>query len=179
VELAIVITIFTLVVFGAIEVSRAVFEKHTLARAAEVIVQELADTDPENGLAITNTWTLATTDMSKAISDTNRQAGLNLSTIWPTSPYTDVVDLPNGKFNPADSACDLTPGPTDNTCQSAPNSDGSVVVTGYPDLVNPSTITVKVSQPYRSFLEYPLQLLGGNASETVSGSTLTDQQVQS
>ena len=170
-EFAIAITIFTLLIFGGIEGSRAVFEKHSLARAAETITQELAQTDPANAGINSSSWSMGASDVATAIADANRQAHLNLNTVWspPTGPAT-------FSYNPADNMCDKTPGPNDDTCQSVPNQDGSVMIIGTPDLYSPTTIKVTVSQPYRSFIAYPLPLLGGNASETVAASTLIDQQ---
>jgi Flp pilus assembly protein TadG len=193
VEFTIVISVFLFLVFGTIEVSRAIFEKQTLARAAEVIAQELADTNPRNvtsgtdpcsGTTVSN-YIIGMADVQKAIADANRQSNLNLSTIWPTSPYTDVAHLPGGcfassleSFDATTNLCDTPLSGTADECQAAPNQDGSVVVEGIPDLIGPGTITVTVSQPYSSFIVFPLQFLGGRVSETVSATTLSGQQGQ-
>ena len=169
VEFAIVLTVFTLLIFGSIEVSRAIFEKHSLARAAETITQELAQTDAENE---GDSWTVGSSDARMAIADANRQANLGLSTVW-TQPITSTTLY---TFNPADNSCDVSTTVPDDTCQSAANQDGTVMIIGFPDLTSPYTIKVTVSQPYRSFIGFPLPLLGGNAAETVAASTLKGQQ---
>jgi hypothetical protein len=156
-------------------VSRAIFEKHSLARAAETITQELAQTDAQNE---GDSWTVGSNDARRAIADANRQANLGLSTVWTQPPPVDRVTNPAQKFNPADDSCDQLAGLNDDPCQSAANQDGSVMIIGYPDLQAPLTIKVTVSQPYRSFIGFPLPLLGGNAAETVAATTLIGQQQQ-
>jgi Flp pilus assembly protein TadG len=171
VEFAVVFLLLSTVLFGAIEVARAVFEKHSLARAAEVVTQELAQTDPSNS---DSSWTLTAPMVSAAISNSNHQANLGLSTIWPQTTGITTTALMTGTYNSGSNECDATG--TGSSCVSAPNQDSSVMVIGYPDLTTPITVSVTVSQPYKSFIQFPLQFLNGRASETVAATTLSAQQ---
>lgn len=168
VEFAIVISVFLMLLFGSIEVARAIYEKQALARAAEVVVQELGQTDPEVN---PSTWSMSQTDINNAIANASTRANLGL-----TAP--DISTISTYQFNSATNACDSAG--TGGACEIVTSSDGSVVITGFPDLSGSNTtdIRVTVSQPYHSFVQYPLQFLGGSASATVEATTLTGQQQQ-
>jgi Flp pilus assembly protein TadG len=168
VEFALVIGVFLMVLLGAMEVARAIFEKQILARAAEVIANDLAQTDPE---LYGSTWTMKASDLEKAVTQANQLVDLSLNTGFP-----DPSTLSSYKLDAASHTCDAAG--TGAPCQLAVNADGSVAVVGSPDLSGTGTMTIRVtvSQPYSSFIEYPFRFLGGNASETVTATTLWGQQ---
>jgi Flp pilus assembly protein TadG len=160
VEFALVISVFLLVVFSGIEVSRAIYQKHALARAAEAIVKELAQTNPDKQPLDAATgnpvpYTMSFADVSTAIADANTQAGLGLSTVWPpaSAGYATVADLPGSLlagtgcdatygidpstnpepcygYDAATGYCDLPATDTLEACQAASNQDGSVEIIG-------------------------------------------------
>ena len=168
VEFAIVFSVFALVLFGAIEVSRAVYERHALARAAEVIAQELASS--RNG-----TGAVSSATAGQALQDGARQSGLGFNT---SNPPIAVID---GTYDPGSHTCagPGTGGSGSNACDLLVNSTNDVFIIALPsvgnDNISPLKIVVTVTQQYHSFLEFPLQLLGGQASETVSATTLAGQ----
>jgi Flp pilus assembly protein TadG len=101
VEFAIVITVFLLLVFGAIEIGRAIYERQALARGAEVIADELAQTDPENNAT---TWAMSASDVTTAVVHANSRASLGLNTDFSTS----FAGLPsqNYQFDTTTNRCD-------------------------------------------------------------------------
>jgi hypothetical protein len=205
VEFALVITAFLFLVFAGIEVSRAIFAKQTLARGAEVIAKELAQTNPDKeplnvASGLPAPYIMSFTDVSTAIGDANRQSTLNFSTVWPHRPLTPttVGGLPGGlqantscdatygidsatnpepcyAYDAATGYCDLPATNTEEACQAAPSQDGSIEIIGYPDLTAPYTIKVTISEAYTTFLSFPLQFLRGNLSESVTATTLYGQ----
>jgi Flp pilus assembly protein TadG len=129
VEFAIVISVFLLLLFGAIEVSRAVYEKQALARGAEVIARQLAQTDPETNV-MTPTWSLYASDLTAAVDAANTQAGLGLndqfSVITPTDPLWQT--LPNYQAS-ADGTCSSSEPPVVQTMTfDQPPANGSLVL---------------------------------------------------
>jgi Flp pilus assembly protein TadG len=166
VEFAIVFLVLSLVLFGAIEAARAVYEKDALTRAAEAIVQDLAEADPRGPNPFPTS-----ASVSAAIADANQKAGLGLATGW-TSPTTSGSHY----YNSANRDCETVVYDSPQMpCDSKPNADGTVIIVGFPDLGQPATVRVTIKIPYRSYLEYPLQFLGGQAIETVAATTLTGQ----
>lgn len=177
VEFSLVIIAFLLIVFGTLEVARAVFERHSLARAAEVIAQELAETDPNRYSTAASFYTFSIDPrdstalgyLTTAISDANIQAKLGLATSIPATP------IRAGTYNSSNHDCSGT-STTQDSCESFTNRDGSVTIVGIPDLTAPDTIRVTVFQPYQSFLGAAIKPLFGNGvSESVAATTLSGQ----
>ena len=174
-EFAIVFAVFVFVVFGAIEVSRAVYERHALARAAEVIAQELTSLRDKK-----QNYAIGSAIAGQALQDAARQAGLNFDTGNPgyKIPTSDGT-IPHGTYEAGNHTCQpVVPGPSDTSCDLLVNPTEDVSIIAIPNANAPQTVVVTVTQHYHSFLEYPLQFLGGQASETVSATTLGGQNPQ-
>lgn len=169
VEFALAFSIFALLMFGVIEVGRAVYEKQALARAAETMVNTLAQADARNGVPVQP----VPSAVSAAIAQANVTADLGLSTSYPSS-----AGIGSGYYNAGSRTCvTLANGgiSTNPPCEFASNLDGHVVIVGLPDLGFPDTLVVSITVPYHSFLQYPLQFLGNQAQETVAATTLHGQ----
>lgn len=168
-EFAIVFAVFALLVFGVIEVGRAIYEKQALVRAAETLVQSLAQADPPTK-ASTNSPTFWTTFVPSLVKQANQNAALGLSTAWPST-----VTVTQGYYNAGSGTCVTSGGDPNQPCEFAANIDGHVVVIGLPSLNAPMEFVVTITVPYQSYIGYPLQLLGGQATETVAATTRCGQ----
>ena len=176
VEFAIVFLLVIIVLFGTIETARAIFEKHSLFRAAEVIAQDLADYQVPG--------TIDFTRANAAVQDGARQANLGLDLSSVTWQQQDSPG-PLGNYHPADRTCtgvypnagSPSSTPADGTtCMSFNYPD--VTIIGTSSLDAPCTIIVTVSQPYNTFIGFSIPFFGGRASETVAATTLEGQQDQ-
>lgn len=175
-EFAIAFSIFALLMFGVIEAGRAIYEKDALARAAETMVQTLAQADVRSGMPMQPTAAA----VSAAIAQANQTADLNLSTAYPFTTLANPTGITGGNYDPVNRICvpstTLPPPPsTWQSCEFATNLDGHVLIIGIPYLGMPDTLVVTISVPYHSFLGYPLQALGNQAQETVAATTLHGQ----
>ena len=184
VEFTLVILAFVTLLFGAIEVARAISEKDDLARASETIAHELAYTDPNlNGLTFTldpaDTTGQAQGFINQAVTDANASANLNL--IAPTYTSAPISTITTGFYNADQNSndCSGAISPTALGCDSVTSADGNVVIAGFPDLstYNTTEIRVTVCQPFTSVIGHFgfLSRRDGKACETVTATTLNRQ----
>jgi len=182
VEFAIVFLLVVMVLFRSIEAARAIFEKHSLARAAEVIAQDLANYQVPGTINITRA--------NAAVRDGAGRAnlGLDLSSVsWqqnlgaPLGKYDSTARTCTGIYRNGDGTPSFTPtygvpSSDDISCMSFANS--GVTIIGTSSLDAPCSIIVTVSQPYNAFVGFSIPFFGGRASETVAATTLEGQQDQ-
>jgi Flp pilus assembly protein TadG len=198
VEFTLVILAFVTILFGAIEVARAISMKDNLTRAAETIAHELAYTDPN----LDSTFSMDIDDptsqsvMSQAIIDANKNANLSLGPLEYDSSSV-ITQTPaelaagNGGYYNSDpnlNDCSFPPSaPIPNpvpsawqACQSVTSADGNIVIAGFPNLnavVPPQEIRVTVCQPFSSVIGHFAfkSRTDGKACETVTATSLSTQ----
>jgi len=194
VEFSLVILAFLTILFGAIEVARAISMENNLTRAAETMAHELAYTDPN----LSSTFTMDINDpssqsfVSQAIADANKNANFSLgplvygasSVIPPTGASTGGYYNSDPNLNDCSFPTSVPPsGPVPSTwqaCQSVTSTDGNVVIVGFPNLnavVPPQEIRVTVCQPFTSVIGHFAfkSRTDGKACETVTATTLSAQ----
>jgi Flp pilus assembly protein TadG len=180
-EFSLVILAFVIILFGAIEVARAISEKDTLSRAAETIAHELAYTDPNlNPLfSMDSSDPTSQTFINQAITDANKNAALNLTA--PTYTSIPVTTITAGYYNSDPNSNDCSAASSSGTpaCESVTSADGSVVIVGFPYLSTHQTteLRVTVCKPFTSVIghfAFPSRR-DGKACETVTATTFHGQ----
>ena len=163
-EFVIGFMVLALLVFGLIDVTRAVFTTHGLTRSAEAIAHNLAlldSTIPPTAINSTNAET--------AILAGKAVGGVGFNTGTPTT----TISCAGYQLLSNDStiACTGTA-----TCGASASTTNAVTICAAPDLQNPSEVRVTVAQ---SFMPVTSLFIGGHMfpmSETVSAVTASAQE---
>lgn len=141
VEFSLAFMIFTLLVFGGIEVARAVFDLHGLSRAAEITAHQLAEyydtTSPPPPIT--------SRDAATALQMARQDSDLAFSTAEPTT-VTEGFGYQQ-------------------------LSNGSAFICGSSDLTNPRLIHVTVQEPFKPLFSRILGGLTITLSETATALT--------